>query len=128
MAALGLLLLLLSGALTAVVVVQNTDAAHVSVLGQSFSGLTLGQLFAAGVVTGAVAMLGLSMMVAGARRRRARRLAARQEVRDVRDERESLAEENARLQRELEQTRSADVYPTETETTTTARHGLFTKD
>jgi hypothetical protein len=123
---LGLLLLLLSGGLTAAVLVQNTGATSVDVLGLTFSGLTLGGLFAAGVVTGAVALLGLALMLGGVRRARARRHARRQEVREVRDQRESLAEENARLQRELaERTSDAAVYPTET---TAGRHGVFTKD
>jgi uncharacterized integral membrane protein len=123
---LGLLLLILSGGLTAAVLLQNTGSTSVDFLGLTFSGLTLGGVFAAGVVTGAVALLGLALMLGGARRRRARRLARRQEVREVRDERETLAEENARLQRELaERTNDATVYPTDT---TSGRHGVVTKD
>src|SRR4051812_16594733 len=101
MVALGLLLLLASGALTVGMVLQNTDAASASAFGQSASGLTIGGLFLAGVVTGAIAILGLTMILAGASRRRRRRVGLRQQVLDARDEKESLAEENARLQREL---------------------------
>jgi regulator of replication initiation timing len=49
------------------------------------------------------------MMLGGARRKRARKAALKHEVHEVRTERETLAEENARLQAELEQERS--VYP-----------------
>ena len=137
MVALGLLLLLASGALTLGVVMANTDAVSVSAFGQSASGLTLGGLFLAGAVTGAIAILGLTLMLAGASRRRARRVGLKREMRDVRDERETLAEENARLRDELETARSAHpayvdntVYPEDavgrhSETDTTERHGLF---
>jgi uncharacterized integral membrane protein len=134
MVVLGLLLLLASGALTAVVVMQNTDAASVSAFGQTTSGLTLGGLFLAGAVAGAIAILGLTMILAGASRRRARRLGLKQEMRDARGERESLAEENLRLQRELAAARdSAAVYPDDetvgrhADDTATERHGLFNR-
>jgi hypothetical protein len=119
---LGLLLLVISGALIAGMVVQNTDAAHASVFGQALSGLTLGSLFAAGALTGAVALFGLLLMLSGARRRRARRVGLKRQVRDVRDERENLAEENARLKSELDSSRrtagqpmaDAPAYPSDT--------------
>jgi hypothetical protein len=132
---LGLLLLVLSGLLTAGMVLQNTDPAAVSLFGHAVTGLTIGGIFAAGIATGAVALLGLLMMLGGARRRRARRVGLKQQVREVRDERESLAEENARLKRELEATRGttlsdAPAYPEtgqhiDNETDATAKHGLF---
>jgi hypothetical protein len=132
---LGLLLLVLSGLLTAGMVLQNTDPASVTLFGHAVSGLTIGGIFAAGAATGAVALLGLLMMLGGARRRRARRVGLKQQVREVRDERESLAEENARLKSELEATRGttlsdAPVYPDtgrhiDNETDATAKHGLF---
>jgi hypothetical protein len=133
MVVLGLLLLLLSGALTVGVVMQNTDAASVSAFGQSATGLTVGGLFVAGVVTGAIAILGLTLMMAGLSRHRARRAGLKREMRDVRDERESLAEENERLRRELESKRTdAEVYPDDTvgrhvDTETTERGGLFNR-
>jgi hypothetical protein len=136
---LGLLLLVLSGLLTAGMVLQNTDPAAVSLYGHAVTGVTIGGLFAAGVVTGAVALLGLIMMLGGARRRRARRVGLKQEVRDVRVERETLAEENARLRRELETSRTttlsdAPAYPdtgrhidteADADADATAGHGLF---
>jgi hypothetical protein len=111
MAALGLILLVLSGALTAVVALNNTDATSVSAYGYSLSNLTTGQLFLFGALTGLVAGLGLALMIAGAGRRRVRRRTLKSEVKAVRSERESLADENARLQEELERERSTRVTP-----------------
>ncbi|MBK5305504.1 MAG: hypothetical protein JJD92_02320 [Frankiaceae bacterium] len=132
MVALGLLLLLASGVLTAALVMDNTDAVSVSVFGETISGLTQGGLFIAGVVTGAAAILGLTMMMAGAARGRRRRAVRKQQVLAARDEKETLAEENMRLKRELDASRSDDaVYPADetdgrhVDTTTDERHGLF---
>ena len=136
MVVLGLLLLLASGALTVGVVMQNTDAVSVAAFGQTASDLSLGGLFLAGVVTGAIAILGLTMILAGASRRRTRRAGLKRQIRDVRDERETLAEENARLRDELGTARSATpayaddtVYPDDTvgRHSDTERHGLFNR-
>ena len=139
MVILGLLLLLAAGALTAAVVMANTDAVSVSAFGESASGLTLGGLFLAGVITGAIAILGLTMILAGLSRRRTRRVGLKQEIRDARGERETLAEENMRLQREVADLRKHDntyvadtVYPDDTvgrhaDTDKTQRHGLFNR-
>jgi uncharacterized membrane protein YciS (DUF1049 family) len=108
---LGLVLLVLCVAVGTAVALANTSATSVEAAGYSLSGLTLGGLFLVGMAVGALALLGLLMMLGGARRKRARRAALQHEVRDVRSERETLAEENARLQAELEQERS--VYPAE---------------
>jgi ABC-type multidrug transport system fused ATPase/permease subunit len=105
MVALGLFLLVLSGALTAAMVLQNTDSSSASVLGQAFTGTT-GTLFLAGVITGVVGLLGVLLMIGGLSRRRRRSSGLKQQVQAERGEKETLAEENARLQRELEQTRS----------------------
>ena len=139
MVVLGLLLLLGAGVLTAAVVMANTDTVAVSAFGESASGLTIGGLFLAGAVTGAIAILGLSMILAGASRRRARRVGLKREMRDVRDERETLAEENARLRDEIATSRSDQpdyvdntVYPDDTvgrhaDTDKTEKHGLFNR-
>jgi membrane protein implicated in regulation of membrane protease activity len=113
MVVLGLFLLVLAGALTAAMVLQNTDASSASAFGQAVTGTT-GTLFLAGVITGAVALLGVMLMMAGLSRRRGRRRGLKQQVRAERGEKETLAEENARLRRELDGSRSdADVYPDE---------------
>ena len=116
MLGLGLILLVLSGALTAVIVLNNTDAASLSAYGYSLTDLNTGTLFAFGAITGLVAGLGLAMMLMGAGRARTRRRTLKSQVKAVRSERESLAEENARLQDELERERGtrvddAAVYP-----------------
>jgi hypothetical protein len=114
-------------------VIQNTDASSASVFGQAISG-TVGGLFLAGVVTGAVALLGIMLMLAGASRRRARRAGLKRQVREVRGEKESLAEENARLQSELEATRSGAGLPGDdiangphADATKSGRHGMFSR-
>ena len=136
MAILGLLLVALTGAFAAVVALDNTDAVSASALGYSLEGLSVGGLFLVGALTGLVFGLGLSMMMAGAARQRARRRGLKTQAKEIRNERETLAEENARLQEELERERTtrvtpmadADVYPTEgrhAATETTTRGGLF---
>lgn len=122
MVALGLLLVLVAGIVTAAVVIQNTDASSASVFGQAIHG-TIGGLFLAGVIAGAVALLGVMLMIAGATRRRHRRLGLKRQVRDARGEKESLAEENARLQNELTSSRSdSTAYPDED--SRSGKHGL----
>jgi hypothetical protein len=132
MAALGLILLVLSGALAAVVAVNNTDATSISAYGYSLSNLNTGELFLFGAITGLVFGLGLALMIAGAGRRRVRR-------RTMKSERAELADENARLQAELERERTArgttmaddDVYPVEarhiadSDVEEARTHGLF---
>jgi gas vesicle protein len=120
MVGLGLLLLLLSGGLAAAVALSNTDSTSAEAFGYSLANLTTGGLFLFGALTGLVFGLGLAMMIAGAGRRRTRRRGLKSQVKAVRSERESLAEENARLQEELERERttrvtpmSDDVYPVE---------------
>ena len=114
MAGLGLILLVLTGALTAAVALNNPDATSVSAFGTSMTNLTVGELFFFGALTGLVFGLGLSMMLAGAARQRAKRRALKTQTKAIRSERETLAEENARLQEELSRSRSADdVYPVE---------------
>lgn len=105
MVALGMFLLALSGLLTAAMIVQNTEPSTASVFGQAVSGVTVGGLFAAGVATGIAALIGLTLILTGARRGK-RRASLKREVRSVRGEKETLEEENARLQAELEAARS----------------------
>jgi hypothetical protein len=139
MAALGLLLLVLSGALAAVVAINNTDATSVSAYGYSLSNLNTGQLFLFGAITGLVFGLGLALMIVGAGRHRARRRTLKSEVKAVRTERAELADENARLQEELDRERNTrvtpmagdDVYPVEarhiadSDVEEARTHGLF---
>ena len=112
MVVLGLILLIACVAVGAAVAVANTASTSLEGFGYSLSGLTLGGIFLVGMGLGALALLGLIMLLGGARRRRATRAAHRREVESARNEQESLAEENARLQAELEETRTVSPYPT----------------
>ena len=114
MVVLGLLLLVACVAVGVAVAIANTSATAVEGFGYSLSGLTLGGVFLVGMGLGALALLGLLMLLGGARRRRTKRIARRREVESVRSEQETLAEENARLQAELDQTRTVSPYPTDT--------------
>lgn len=131
MVALGLILLVLSGALTLGVVLSNTDTTSASAFGVSLSNVSVGGLFLAGAAAGAVLMLGLALLVAGAARKRARRVQTKRVVRDVRTEKEQLAEENAELRARLA---GSEPYPATTQDGRTnevtsdgshAKHGLF---
>jgi len=131
MVVLGLLVLVVAGVVTAGMVLQNTDASMASVFGQAVNGTT-GGLFLAGVITGAVALLGLMLLLAGVTRRRARRAGLKRQVREARGERESLAEENARLKGELARQSDPATYPGADADETVAaggagrgKHGLF---
>ncbi|MGI8536536.1 MAG: hypothetical protein ACR2K2_08555 [Mycobacteriales bacterium] len=104
MVAVGFVLLVLSALLAVGMVLTNRESVQAEVFGVSLDNVSVGGLFLVGLVVGVVTMIGLGLMLAGAARRRAKRVAAKREVRNVRGERESLAEENARLQAELERT------------------------
>lgn len=107
MVAVGLVVLVLSVLVAAGIVLANGESVEAEAFGVSLDGVSVGGLFLVGMVVGVVAMLGLGLMLLGAARRRTKQVAVKREVRDVRGERESLAEENARLQAELERTASA---------------------
>ncbi len=103
MVALGLVLLVLCVLLAVGISLPNTDTVSAEAFGVSLSNVSLGGLFLLGLATGAVAMVGLGMILIGAARQRSKKRAVKREVSTVRTEQESLAEENARLQAELEQ-------------------------
>jgi hypothetical protein len=100
--AVGLVLIVLCVLLAAGVVLTNSESVQAEAFGVSLDNVSIGGLFLIGVVVGAVAMTGLGLMLVGAARKRAKQVAVKREVRDVRGERADLAEENARLQAELE--------------------------
>ena len=117
MAVLGLILLVLAVLVAVGVALSNDGDVDVELLGEAINGLTTGTLFLAGVATGVVGLLGLSLMLRGFKRRRAKRIAHKQQVHSARSDAESLAEENARLQEELARKQAAnqaDAYPTPT--------------
>jgi len=101
MAILGLLLLLSAAGLTLDVVFQNTSSISVDALGQTLT-LSPGWLFVAGVITGAVALLGVTMVVGGVTRARRRRAALTQSRRVSRQ----LQADRDRLEAELDRERA----------------------
>ena len=111
MIVLGVLLLVFAVLVTVGIVFGNGVAVEAELFGVSLDNVSVGGLFLVGVITGALAMLGLGLMLIGAARKRAKRVAVKREVSSVRGERESLAEENARLQTELERTNYANTTP-----------------
>ena len=122
--------------MTAGIALSNTDPTNASAFGVTLSNVSLGSLFLVGAVTGLVFGIGLSLVIAGSARKRAHRRGLKREVKDVRGERENLAEENTRLQEELDRERSTAVHPAPDESYSadaatavteprTGRHGLF---
>jgi hypothetical protein len=109
---LGLVLLALCIAFAVGVALDNPSPAPVQAYGNEVPDLTIAGLFLLGAAVGALALLGLSLVLSGARRKRAKKLALTREVREVRTEQETLAEENARLQAQLERERSAPAVGT----------------
>ena len=97
---LGFLLLLAAGGIAVAGLAGNQGSTPAgesfSLLGQSVTGLSLGQIFLVGLVVGAVGMLGLSMLLGTFNRRSASRrsrsdlTASRRESAVLRDDRDRL--------------------------------------
>ena len=102
----GAILLVLCLALGAGLVLSNPDPVTADSFGVTLSGFTLGMLILTGIVLGALAVLGLGLVMGGAARKRRKHSAHKREVREARGEQESLAERNARLEEELERERT----------------------
>ena len=111
---LGLLLMAACAALAADAVIQNGHVVGATAFNQSISHLSLGALFVAGTVVGLLMFTG-GIGRAG-RKRRERKLAAR----EAQAEAEALREHNDRLAAQLEQERTTTAYPSEDTTATTA--------
>ena len=110
MIVLGLILLVLCVLLGAGIMLSNTDPVSAEAFGVSLENVSVGGMFLAGVGVGAVAMVGLGLMLAGAGRSRSKKKALKRD----RHDRESLAQENARLHTELDASGPA-AYPSEGE-------------
>lgn len=94
---LGVLLILASGAVTAVLIAYNGDGAAQTVFafGRDIADVTVMEAFIAGIVVALVFVVGVWMTVTGARRSReyrARYREARHAARDAARERDELAE------------------------------------
>lgn len=112
----GVVLLVLCLALAAAIGLSNPEPTTAEAFGVTLSGLSLSGLFLLGVALGALAMVALGLLMGGAARKRHKKTAAKREIRSARGESESLAQENARLQEELERERAAALPHTQTQT------------
>jgi Mg2+/citrate symporter len=106
MVLLGLVLLIAATALTLAVVLPNGADVQAEAFNVSLDNVSVGGLFLVGVVTGIVGLLGLGLAIGGLTRRRRKRAAAKHEVEHAQTKAHSLAEENARLQQQLERERT----------------------
>ena len=80
MFALGLVLLVLSGVFTLGVVLSNTDPVSAAAFGVSLDNVSLGGFFLAGAIAGLIFGLALALMLAGAARKRSRRVQTKRTV------------------------------------------------
>jgi cell division protein FtsB len=111
---LGLVLMAACAALAVDAVIQNHHAIAATAFNQPISHLSLGALFVAGTVVGLLFALGLLMFTGGigraGRKRRERKLAAR----EAQAETEALREHNDRLAAQLDRERTTTPYPADT--------------
>ncbi|MFC4858199.1 hypothetical protein [Actinophytocola glycyrrhizae] len=98
MLVLGLLLVVLSGAVGVLLIAYNNggDEQTVTMFGRDLADVTMAQAFIAGLVVAAVFLIGLSMILSAGRRakeNRSRYRAARREAKSAAKERDELAEQ-----------------------------------
>jgi len=121
--ALGLILLVLSGVATLGVVLSNSSHVDASAFGISLSNVSVGGLFVAGAIAGLIFGIGLGLMVAGAARKRRRRVETKRTVKGVRSEKQQLEVENQQLRHEL--SGNVGQGPGPGEPVVQEKHGLF---
>jgi hypothetical protein len=102
----GLLIVIVAAGLGVAGVATNSGSAHLvgsnfDLLGLHLTGLSTGQLFLYGIVVGAVAMLGLSMLL-GAFTRRLASLGSRRELKRSRRETAALRSDRDRVTQQLD--------------------------
>lgn len=107
---LGLLLLLGAVALSSAAIWANQDsfsssAGQFELLGYSAE-LTIGQVYMAGLVIGALGFFGILMMMSGAGRRAGRRAATRRQLREQEDQLREQESQLRDMQRERERTQT----------------------
>jgi hypothetical protein len=110
MSALGLAIMIVAGAVTLDVVLENTRNTDASVVGQTIANVDLGGFFTAGVLVGVALMLGLMLLLAGLKRANRKRLERKELTRSYEGtaaHAETLQDERDRLAAELEQERAA---------------------
>lgn len=99
---LGAVLLVVAALFTLGIIFTNgSPATDLSVFGVSLSNVSLGGLFLAGLVTGAAAMLGLTLILGFGARKRHKNVQRKRDVKHVRGKAETLEQENTRLRDEI---------------------------
>ncbi len=108
----GLLLLVISGAIVANAVLTNRGADHAVADGFTIFGYVLqgstGRLFLYGALTGAAVAVGAYLTVVGARRAVRQRLEVRRELRRAQQEKEAAEQQRDELADKLDRERGAD--------------------
>lgn len=110
MIVLGVLLLVVAGAVAVNGIVANTGSQHVlahqfSVFGYGIQG-SAGRVFFYGIVVGVVGILGLALLLKGMSRGVRNRAATRRELKRTRQEREALRTQKEQLATELDSERA----------------------
>jgi hypothetical protein len=105
MAILGLLLMAAAAVIGTEIVVSNTQFTNAEAFNRVVEGVTAGGFFLAGVIAGAVFLLGLALLLGGVGRGRRRRVSRREAVSEVSTTADTLAAENDSLRRELAEER-----------------------
>lgn len=107
MVVIGLLLLIVAAAFGIDFVWKNDfHITNPTVFGERLGIHSAASLFVVGAITGAVALVGLALLLSGARRKRANAVSRRQtrkEARQLREDRDKLRSDNAELHSELNQ-------------------------
>lgn len=107
MVVLGLLLIVATVVFGADVVLENTQHSGGTIFNQTINNLSLGGIFLAGAVTALLLALGLWLVLGGAARKRRKSVQRKSTLRESQTQKETLADENARLARQLETERQA---------------------
>jgi hypothetical protein len=131
MSALGLAIMIVAGAVTLDVVLENTRNTDASVVGQTIANVDLGGFFTAGVLVGVALMLGLMLLLAGLKRANRKRQERKELARTYEGtaaHAETLQDERDRLAAELEQERAARRNTSSPETTAAPVAGAVSHD
>lgn len=105
MVVLGVLLAVAAAVVGVDIVLENTSKVDGDIFQQTVTGLSLGGVFLAGAIAALIFALGLWLLFGGAARARRKRQERKSALREGTQQRDSLAAENERLARALDQQR-----------------------